>query len=325
MNNMNSFTLPLASGYLPSSFFSRTRIKKCFVFFFLIGVLHPFYVCFNKNTSFSSHGSLLVVPRKISSGSTIVKSGIGRRSLQDGVVGKQQQQQQQQPQQQQQDDISFLVMSDTHLFTSFSYFGGDRVKELGVWDSSVEVLSYIKEQYGGELVMMPGDSVSYGGQSNDEIKEKLNATVEMSMNEVIYTAGYNCYTTVRQLYSAVGYDTILVAVGDHELGGNRGFRTGKRFSKVSTISSYRQAVADGYNKDADLNFLYKEKIGLAESRPLGTIFEETSYAYRYKNSLFITIDAFKEAIDNQTNYIDRVNGLGGEGTITGDVDGPHLD
>lgn len=159
--------------------------------------------------------------------------------------------------------LSFLVMSDTHLFTPFSFFG-DTAQKRKIWDSSMEVLSHIKEQYGGELVMMPGDSVSYGQLPNDDIKEKLNATYEMSMNEAIYTAGYNCYTTVRQLYSAVGYDIILAAVGDHELGGNKGFRTGKRVSKISTISSYRQAVADGYNKDPDLNFLYTEKIGSAE-------------------------------------------------------------
>jgi Predicted phosphohydrolases len=221
-------------------------------------------------------------------------------------------------------NLSFLVISDQHLFTPFS-FDDYQMKRQKVWNSSMEVLSFIKEQYGGDLVMMPGDSVSYGRQSNEDIKDMLNATNEMSMNEAVYTAGYNCYTTVRQLYSAVGYGTILAAVGDHELGGNRGFRTGKKRTKISTIPSYRQAVADGYNKDAELNFLYTEKIGMAESRPLGTEYEETSYAYRYKNSLFITIDAFKTAIDDRTTYIDRVNGLGGEGTITGDVDGPHLE
>jgi len=148
----------------------------------------------------------------------------------------------------------------------------------------------------------------------------------MSMNEVVYTAGYNCYTTIREVYSAVGFDIVLAAVGDHELGGNEGFFTGNHpRNKISTISSYRKAVADGFNKDTQFNFLYSEKIGAAESRPLGTVFEETSYAYRYKNSLFITIDAFKTAINNDTNYMDRENGFGGEGTVTCDIEGPHLD
>lgn len=228
-------------------------------------------------------------------------------------------------QEQEEDGLSFLVMSDTHAFTPFSFDKENNNNKLGVWNNAVKVLTYIKQQYGGELVMMPGDSVSYGGQSNDEIREKLNATLDMSMNEAIYTAGYNCYTMVRQLFSFVGYNTILAAVGDHELGGNRGFAIGERVTKISTIPSYRRAVADGYNKDANYNFLYSDKIGTADSRPLGTVFEETSYAYRYKNSLFITVDAFKTAIDNKTNYLDKVNGLGGEGTITCDVDGMHLE
>jgi Laminin G domain./Calcineurin-like phosphoesterase. len=245
-----------------------------------------------------------------------------RRGIQEQVLVRSEEEVEQQ--EDNNDDLSFIVISDQHLFTAF-YNDDNPEKKQEVWDSSMEVLSFIKEQYGGDLVMMPGDSVSFGGQSNEDIKDRLNATMEMSMNEVVYTAGYTCYTTARQLYNAVGYDTILAAVGDHELGGNRGFRTGTKKSKIATIPSYRQAVADGYNKDAELNFLYTEKIGMAESRPLGTEYEETSYAYRYKNSLFITIDAFKTAIDNETNYIDRVNGLGGEGTITGDVDGPHLE
>lgn len=219
-------------------------------------------------------------------------------------------------------EVSFLVMSDTHLFTPFGF--SDETKKRSIWDNAAKVLTFIKKQYGGELVLMPGDSVSFGGKSNEDIKLGVQAADSVPMDEIVYSVGYNCYTTVRQLYRSVGYDTILAAVGDHELGGNRGFRAGGKFSKVSTIPSYRRAVADGYNKDSDFNFLYTEKIGMAESRPLGTVHEETSYAYRYKNSLFITVDAFMVAIDEDTNYIDRERGLGGEGVMTCDVTGQHL-
>ena len=37
-------------------------------------------------------------------------------------------------------------------------------------------------------------------------------------------------------------------------------------------------------------FLYQKSIGNASSRPFGTIFEETSYAYQHKNVLFIMAD-----------------------------------
>lgn len=318
---------------------SQKKQHKIFFFFFIVLVLLPCFTC-DSNASSSKRSNLLDSRRKqeeqISKGttnihhnntsSTTATTGVAQHdagqpaAFGSNIVGYQGVHEEDTDAGQ---DLSFLVMSDVHMFTPFSFARNQKWHQ--VWDDAKEVLSYIKEQYGGELIMLPGDSVSYGGMPNDDIRGKMNAPMDMSINEVVYTAAYNCYTTVRQLFSAVGYDTILAAVGDHELGGNKGFRTGKRVSKISTIPSYRKAVADGYNKDADMKFLYREEIGAAKSRPMGTVFEETSYAYRYKNSLFISIDAFKEAIDNQTDYIDRVNGLGGEGTITCDVDGAHLD
>ena len=51
--------------------------------------------------------------------------------------------------------------------------------------------------------------------------------------------------------------------------------------------------------------------------------ENTSYAYRHKNSLFITVDAFKQ-VTSDNPYLDRTNGAGGEGVVTCSVTGRHL-
>ena len=69
--------------------------------------------------------------------------------------------------------------------------------------------------------------------------------------------------------------------------------------------------------------IYKEGIGNADSTPIGTPYEYTSFAHRHKNALFITMDVFHEISDR--DFLDRVNGIGGEGIITGDVTGSHLD
>jgi len=130
---------------------------------------------------------------------------------------------------------------------------------------------------------------------------------------------------VRKLFSTASYDTLLATVGDHEIGGNSGFVVSGPRSKLSTVPAYRKAFGDGYNRDDGGLFLFNQLIGNVSPRPLGTTYEDTSFAYRHKNALFATVDAFKLVGDGDSNYIDRAKGFGGEGAITCDVSGDHLD
>lgn len=59
------------------------------------------------------------------------------------------------------------------------------------------------------------------------------------------------------------------------------------------------------------------------SRPIGTDFEGTSYAYSYKNLLFVSADVFRTIDNGVEDYIDRENGYGGEGAITCTMDESH--
>jgi len=172
--------------------------------------------------------------------------------------------------------------------------------------------------------MMPGDSNSYGPLSNQQIVDKLGIS-GITTEDSIYLAGLNCYKTVRKLFRKAGYDTLLATVGDHEIGGNEGFVISGGKSKLSTVPAYRKAFADGYNRYADGWYRYNKPIGNVSPRPVGTTFEGTSFAYRHKNALFVTVDAFKLVGDGDSNYIDRTKGFGGEGAITCDVSGDHLD
>ncbi len=76
--------------------------------------------------------------------------------------------------------------------------------------------------------------------------------------------------------------------------------------------------------DTDEYILKDGKIGNVDPTPYGTDFEYTSFAYKHKNALFITVDVFNKVSNPDHNYIDRENGLGGEGIVTGDVTGEHL-
>jgi hypothetical protein len=62
-------------------------------------------------------------------------------------------------------------------------------------------------------------------------------------------------------------------------------------------------------------------IGSATSRPIGTPFEETSFAYIHKNALFITVDVFET---KDRNYFLRSRNAGGEGAVSCNVSGDHL-
>ncbi len=70
-------------------------------------------------------------------------------------------------------------------------------------------------------------------------------------------------------------------------------------------------------------YIFKDDgIGNAGPTPYGTDHEKTSFAHQHKNVLFITVDVYHKASNKE--YFDRQNGLGGEGLITADVAGSHL-
>jgi len=108
--------------------------------------------------------------------------------------------------------------------------------------------------------------------------------------------------------------------------GNDGFRARGRKSKFTTIPSYLRAYVDGYNRKGpnDSAYLFSDPIAGAPARPYGTLFEGSSFAYRFRNVLVISVDAFRTAGSGKKDYIDRSNGYGGEGMITCDVSGDHL-
>ncbi len=212
---------------------------------------------------------------------------------------------------------SFLVFADFHGTNSFSFEDEGSIQE---WDEKAFTLRSIKETYGGELVLLPGDVNSYGKLTIQDYADRYE---NIPITRAVYSSGYRCYTRVRQLFGEAGFPTILAGPGDHELGGNRGFVTGKH-SKLDTIPSLRQAFADGFNSNgnADEHFIFNESIGAADSRPMGTVYQGTSFAYRYKNVLFVTVDAFEIVGEN---YIDKDIGTGGEGAVRCTVTGDHLD
>jgi len=106
-----------------------------------------------------------------------------------------------------------------------------------------------------------------------------------------------------------------MAVGDHEVGDNP-WPVGNAVSAHQ--AEFRQTFAKGFNIHRDSGqFKYDKPIGAAASRPLGTKYEETSYAYQHKNVLFVTVDVFYQEDPDKT--------IGPQGSVTGAVVGKHLE
>ena len=105
--------------------------------------------------------------------------------------------------------------------------------------------------------------------------------------------------------------------------GNGGFRVGRR-SKLTSISSYRKGYVDGFmkkvsSKNQPLSFFIDDINGVP-ARPFGTVFEGSSFAYKHKNTLFISVDAFRLVNGGKEDYIDRKRGFGGEGYVPHQVE-----
>ena len=67
--------------------------------------------------------------------------------------------------------FSFVVMADIHGFTWLSFKPFDTYPTH--WIEHERILKNIKDISGGEFVVMPGDSTSYGPMSNAKIASKL--------------------------------------------------------------------------------------------------------------------------------------------------------
>ena len=182
----------------------------------------------------------------------------------------------------------------------------------GMEEQLLAGLKMLNENYGGELILMPGDACR-GHWDTPQFIKSFNPALTPA--EAILQAGDLCYTGMVNAFKEAGYPTILMAVGDHEVGDNP-WPVGNAVSAHQ--EEFRQAFAKGFNVNPDGGqFKYDKPIGEAASRPLGTKYEETSYAYQHKKVLFVTVDAFyQEDPDKQ---------IGLQGSVTGSVVGKHLE
>ena len=213
-----------------------------------------------------------------------------------------------------------IVISDFHGAETFSF---NTDTDQPSYQNSLKTLLHIRKFYGGEVMMLPGDTQSGYWHEAKYIKKHFP---NLSIAQAVYRASINCYTTLRSLFTEAGYDKILMAVGDHELGDN-GWFAGS--DKANALESFRNGFRFGFNSDQkNYRFLYGGWIGQGSSRvpttPIGNVHEKLSHAYQHNNVMFITIDIYEQMSKTQ-NYLDKSTGRGGEGIVTGRIRGQHLE
>lgn len=109
---------------------------------------------------------------------------------------------------------TFQVMADWHgaeWYATHPVPGDDEV----LYNLQKDGLLNIREEFGGDLIVMPGDTNSGNWNIQSWVDNNFPGH---SIQDAVYKAGINCYSTVRNLFTEAGYEKILISIGDHELG-----------------------------------------------------------------------------------------------------------
>ena len=200
----------------------------------------------------------------------------------------------------------FILLADWHSAEKYTQSQNDPDWLQAAVDEDVANVKMLKENYGGELILMPGDSNGGHWDTSKFIKKFKQG---LKPEESILQAGKLCYDGMISSFKKGGYSKLIMAVGDHEVGDNP-WPAGSDVSRCQP--QFREAFAKSFNTNPDGGtFLYTKPIGNTPSQPLGTPFEETAYAYQHKNALFVTLDAFYQEDPNKS--------ISHEGSVTGAV------
>ncbi len=162
---------------------------------------------------------------------------------------------------------------------------------------------------GPELFVVAGDLIN--GRWYNEPFLDMFAPATRSRSEAIGVAGGVYYRWYRSLLGQYGFGTVLGAVGDHELGDDPWPAGDEKSVYLGTMrSAFGREMVDVLPLASSLRGV--------PTRPVGTPFAVSSYAYQHRNVLFVSVDVFRQA------------GTGTDlhpihGTVLPSVEGAHLD
>lgn len=183
----------------------------------------------------------------------------------------------------------FIVLSDWHSAEKYVFAGSNKYANIDI-ERDINAIEYLSKNYGGEFVMIAGDTNS-GPWTRPDFQRRFQEDVgrQMTESEIVLEAGKRCYAGMLHSFRLGGYAKVLLAHGDHEAGDNP-WKVGD--AKSILQPEFRKALGDQLNVDYNKRSRYDGMIGKAPARPLNSTFIDTVYAYIHKNVLIVTVDPF---------------------------------
>ena len=86
-------------------------------------------------------------------------------------------------------------------------------------DQDVKIVKFLSRNYGGEFVLIPGDT-NAGQWDRTNLRSTLSGLTgnNLTSQETVLEAGKRCYGGMLNSFRIGGYAKILLAHGDHEAG-----------------------------------------------------------------------------------------------------------
>mmetsp|Transcript_9756 Transcript_9756/g.18332 ORF Transcript_9756/g.18332 Transcript_9756/m.18332 type:complete len:962 (-) Transcript_9756:1208-4093(-) len=208
----------------------------------------------------------------------------------------------------------FIVLTDWHSAEKY-VFGGHNIFSQRDIEQDIKVIDYLSKTYGGEFVMIAGDTNS-GAWTRESFQKRLSNDVgrQMTPSEIVLEAGRRCYGGMLHSFRLGGYAKVLLAHGDHEAGDNP-WKAGDIKSILQP--EYRKTLGDQLNMDYNQKSRYDGMIGNVPARPMNSTFTDTTYAYIHKNALVVTVDPFYQ----ESPFID----IAPSGTVAVRITGEQLE
>lgn len=225
----------------------------------------------------------------------------------------------------------FIVLSDWHSAEKYVKRNPGAQAEM---DQDIKVVKYLSNNYGGDFVLIPGDT-NAGQWHKPQLRKTLGDLLHgepLTPQQTVLEAGKRCYGGMLNAFRLGGYANVLLSHGDHEAGklvncelvvilelkfeektricvlcandsrlqyNNSGDNPWKVNSLKSKLQpEFRKALGDNFNLDYDGQPRYNGTIGDAPARPSGS-FSDTVYAYLHKNILVVTVDPFFQEAPNK--------------------------
>lgn len=164
-----------------------------------------------------------------------------------------------------------------------------------------------------DVVLIAGD-VGSGHWTEGALKKAGVLQADETIGEAIHRLGEKTYRSMKQNFAEAGVDRLFLCIGDHGLGDNDWPPGSER---ARCVPYHRETFGKSYNTDRQGNWRWPEMVCGVTARPLGTPYENTSFAVRHKNVLFVMVDVF-----HQEGPDDRLHPR--HGSVNPDLSGEHL-